>query len=466
MGDTSSQIGTDMEERARAELIEEYFSSSGVGAPEVEGHLWLKAEGKKTWKKFYFVLRTSGLYYAPKGKKTSKDLVCLARFDVNQVYFGVKWQPKFKSPSKHCFAIKHPQIQAKNPKYIRYLCADTELELNKWVTGIRLAKYGRTLFENYRGIIEEIAHEDIDRLASARHSVNSHQNLNPTNGADAAGKSDLIESNYARLNHTPPVTTTTVIVHSSPTGGVTCHSSRSSSASVSEKSGSLSHSAEHGFSCDSPEGGTIKKKPQAKSSLVTFKPENEDPSRANGNRMLPCKEVRFKDTFSTIPSDDDIPFHREQTYATMRKGVSASNHHNDPLFHLLKPLEISPHEHYVYQNIDSILASHKLALQNGESEQPIKRRYSNESLVSNPQMLHSGTIIAPSSQNGSIKGSPSPPSEPTARSNNVQLSPQPIRPAPVLKPQISRKPSLDKNILMKKTAANLRQFKGRCPAHL
>ena len=86
-------------------------ASIGVGAPEVEGTLWLKAESKKSWKKFHFVLRTSGLYYAPKGKKTSKDLVCLARFDVNQVYFGVKWQPKFKSPTRHCFAIKHPQVK-------------------------------------------------------------------------------------------------------------------------------------------------------------------------------------------------------------------------------------------------------------------------------------------------------------------------------------------------------------------
>ncbi len=169
LGDTSSQIGSEMEDRARAELVEEFFSSTGVGAPEVEGHLWLKAESKKTWKRFYFVLRTSGLYYAPKGKKTgSRDLVCLARFDVNQVYFGVKWQPKFKAPTRHCLAIKHPQIQAKNPKYIRYLCADSELELNKWVTGVRLAKHGRTLFENYRSIVEEMAHEDIDRLASAR----------------------------------------------------------------------------------------------------------------------------------------------------------------------------------------------------------------------------------------------------------------------------------------------------------
>ena len=67
-----------------------------------------------------------------------------------QVYYGVKWQAKFKSPTRHCFAIKHPQIQAKNPKYIRYLAADSEHELNKWVTGIRVAKYGKTIYENYR----------------------------------------------------------------------------------------------------------------------------------------------------------------------------------------------------------------------------------------------------------------------------------------------------------------------------
>ena len=82
---SSSQRGDAMEDHARQELIEEYFSSSGVGAPEVEGFVWLKADNKKSWKKFYFVLRSSGLYYAPKGKKTSKDLVCLATFDVNQV---------------------------------------------------------------------------------------------------------------------------------------------------------------------------------------------------------------------------------------------------------------------------------------------------------------------------------------------------------------------------------------------
>ena len=77
LGSSSSQQNEPMEEHCRQELVQEYFSSSGVGAPEVEGYIWLKSESKKSWNKFHFILRTSGLYYSPKCKKTSKDLLCL-----------------------------------------------------------------------------------------------------------------------------------------------------------------------------------------------------------------------------------------------------------------------------------------------------------------------------------------------------------------------------------------------------
>ena len=179
LGSSSSQRDDSMEEHCRQELVEEYFSSTGVGAPEVEGFIWLKSENKKSWKKFHFILRTSGLYYSPKGKKTSKDLLCLCTFDVNQVYYGVGWKRKFKAPTDFCFGIKHPQIQAKNPKYIRYLCVDSQKELHQWVTGIRMAKNGRHLHDNYRGLVEEITHADIDILMGKRGSTNSAMCLVP-----------------------------------------------------------------------------------------------------------------------------------------------------------------------------------------------------------------------------------------------------------------------------------------------
>lgn len=135
----------------RTDLIGQFFSSGAVKVPDIEGSLYLRSEKKKVWKKYFFTLKASGLYYSPKGKpKSTKDLICLTTFEMNCVYYGFGWRKKFKSPNEFGFAIKHPQIQCKSPKQIKYLCAESEDELRLWMTGIRIAKYGTQLLDNYK----------------------------------------------------------------------------------------------------------------------------------------------------------------------------------------------------------------------------------------------------------------------------------------------------------------------------
>ncbi|XP_067137518.1 abnormal cell migration protein 10 isoform X3 [Centruroides vittatus] len=166
---SSSEKGAELDDEGKITLLEEFFSSTGVGVPEVEGHLYLKSDGKKAWKKHFFVLRASGLYYCPKGKsKFSKDLSCLTTFEMNNVYVGFGWRKKFKAPTDFGFAIKHPQIQTKSSKYIKYLCTEDERSLYHWVIGIRVAKYGRQIKENYETLVREIVEDDLDTLAHAR----------------------------------------------------------------------------------------------------------------------------------------------------------------------------------------------------------------------------------------------------------------------------------------------------------
>ncbi|XP_008583222.1 PREDICTED: amyloid beta A4 precursor protein-binding family B member 1-interacting protein [Galeopterus variegatus] len=139
-----------MNAKNKESLLEESFCGTSVIVPELEGALYLKEDGKKTWKKRYFLLRASGIYYVPKGKtKTSRDLACFIQFENVNIYYGTQCRMKYKAPTDHCFVLKHPQIQ-KESQYIKYLCCDDARTLNQWVMGIRIAKYGKTLYENYQ----------------------------------------------------------------------------------------------------------------------------------------------------------------------------------------------------------------------------------------------------------------------------------------------------------------------------
>ncbi|KAK9969604.1 hypothetical protein ABG768_027764 [Culter alburnus] len=192
----------EMADRNKEALLEECFCGSSISVPEMEGVLWLKDDGKKSWKKRYFLLRASGLYYVPKGKaKASRDLVCFLQLDHVNVYLGQDYRSKYKAPTDYCMVLKHPQIQKKS-QYIKYLCCDDVRTLHQWVNGIRIAKYGKQLYVNYQEAMRrtEAAHDWSSLSSSSIKSGSSSSSL-PESQSNHSSQSDSGVSETTSSGH-------------------------------------------------------------------------------------------------------------------------------------------------------------------------------------------------------------------------------------------------------------------------
>lgn len=84
-------VEANWDEEQKQRLLDTYLRGDGTSSsrvPELEGWLLLKADGKKSWRRHYFVLRASGLYYVAKPGKPrgpTRDLQCLMSVFNNQV---------------------------------------------------------------------------------------------------------------------------------------------------------------------------------------------------------------------------------------------------------------------------------------------------------------------------------------------------------------------------------------------
>ena len=102
-------------------MDQECFGGSSVSVPEMEGVLWLKEDGKKSWKKRYFLLRASGIYYVPKGKAKVGVMKSVRSIYNNMMLFCVLFEKKKNSIECLCLH-RHPETWCVSSSWIMSMC--------------------------------------------------------------------------------------------------------------------------------------------------------------------------------------------------------------------------------------------------------------------------------------------------------------------------------------------------------
>lgn len=129
-----------------SELIQTFLKSSTC--PEIHGYLHAKEQSKKSWKKFYFVLRRSGLYYSNKGtSKEPRHLQFFADFSDSHVYTVLSAKKLHGAPTEFGFCVK--STKCSSARDLKLLCADDEQTRTCWITAMRLLKFGMQLYQNF-----------------------------------------------------------------------------------------------------------------------------------------------------------------------------------------------------------------------------------------------------------------------------------------------------------------------------
>ncbi|XP_068935892.1 growth factor receptor-bound protein 14 [Petaurus breviceps papuanus] len=131
---------------SQAPILQNFLSSSTY--PEIHGFLHAKEQGKKSWKKIYFLLRRSGLYYSTKGtSKEPRHLQFFSEFGSSDIYMALAGKKTHGAPANYGFCLK--PNKAGGSRDLKLLYADEEQSRTCWVTAIRLLKYGIQLYQNY-----------------------------------------------------------------------------------------------------------------------------------------------------------------------------------------------------------------------------------------------------------------------------------------------------------------------------
>uniref|UniRef100_A0A671UK72 Growth factor receptor-bound protein 10a n=1 Tax=Sparus aurata TaxID=8175 RepID=A0A671UK72_SPAAU len=128
-------------------FLQNFLNSSSC--PEIQGYLYLKEPGRKSWKKLYMFLRRSGLYYSTKGtSKEPRHLQLLSDLEDSNIFTIITGRKLHNAPTDYQFCIKPSKVRS-DCKELKMLCAEDEQSRTCWMTAFRLLKYGIVLYQSY-----------------------------------------------------------------------------------------------------------------------------------------------------------------------------------------------------------------------------------------------------------------------------------------------------------------------------
>ncbi|KAG2460849.1 growth factor receptor-bound protein 7 isoform X1 [Polypterus senegalus] len=131
-----------------SELIQNLLNSGSC--PEIQGSLHVKDATRKVWKKCYFFLRKSGLYFSSKGdSKEPRHLQYVADLEELNIYSISHSKKLHSAPTEFAFCVKPCRNRNRN-RDLKLLCAEDEQIRTCWITAFRLFKYGKQLQCNYQ----------------------------------------------------------------------------------------------------------------------------------------------------------------------------------------------------------------------------------------------------------------------------------------------------------------------------
>ncbi|XP_018413553.1 PREDICTED: growth factor receptor-bound protein 10 isoform X2 [Nanorana parkeri] len=132
----------------QSDLLQNFLNANSC--PEIQGFLYVKDLGKKSWKKLFICLRRSGLYCSTKGtSKEPRHLQGISDLEDSNIYSLISCKKLYNAPTDFGFCVKPNRVRT-DIKDLRFLCAEDEQSRTCWMTAFRLLKYGVLLYQNYR----------------------------------------------------------------------------------------------------------------------------------------------------------------------------------------------------------------------------------------------------------------------------------------------------------------------------